>query len=247
MGMRYDTYTYTKKELAKYGGIGVLLGTAVNILFYQSLWAILLIIPITYIYLKEMRKELLKRRRQRLHYHFKDALASLGAALRAGYALENAIGEVCQDMERQYGREDDLTREFRYMRVQLRNRIPVEKLLEDFGERSQIEDIRNFSRILSAAKGTGGDITGVLEKSAGILEGKIEVKKEIDAAIAARKLEQKIMSGMPAAIIVYMQVTSPGFLDVLYRNPAGIAVMSGCLAAYLAAYQMGRKMVEIEI
>lgn len=247
MRIQYDSYAFSKKELLKYTGISGLLCIAVNLLFYQSVWAFLLMVPITFYYLKEKKKQLIRARKQRLHYHFKDALGSLGAALRAGYSMENAIGEACGDMRRLYGDGDELTRELQYMQAQLRNRIPLEKLLEDFGERSRVEDIYNFSQILSAAKRTGGDVTGALEKSARVLEGKIEIKKEIDAAIAARKLEQKIMSIMPAGIIVYMQVTSPGFLDVLYRNSLGAGIMSGCLLTYLAAYHMGRKMVEIEI
>ena len=55
------------------------------------------------------------------------------------------------------------------------------------------------------------------------------------------------MSLMPAGIIVYLQMTSPGFLSVLYGNPFGIAAMSICLAIYAAAYWMGRKIVDIEV
>ena len=45
-----------------------------------------------------------------------------------------------------------------------------------------------------------------------MLGDKIDVKKEIEATLAAKKSEQMIMSLMPAGIIVYLQMTSPGFL-----------------------------------
>ena len=80
-----------------------------------------------------------------------------------------------------------------------------------------------------------------------MLGDKIDVKKEIEATLAAKKSEQMIMSLMPAGIIVYLQMTSPGFLNVLYGNPFGIAAMSVCLAIYITAYWMGRKIVDIEV
>ena len=76
---------------------------------------------------------------------------------------------------------------------------------------------------------------------------KIDVKKEIEATLAAKKSEQMIMSLMPVGIILYLQMTSPGFLSVLYGNPFGIAAMSICLVIYAAAYWLGRRIVDIEV
>jgi len=73
------------------------------------------------------------------------------------------------------------------------------------------------------------------------------VKKEIEATLAAKKSEQMIMSLMPAGIILYLQLASPGFLDILYGNPFGICAMTVCLTVYGAAYWMGKRIVEIEV
>ena len=55
------------------------------------------------------------------------------------------------------------------------------------------------------------------------------------------------MSVIPLGIILYMQLTSPGFLDVLYGNEMGICIMTACLALYLAAFQWGVRLTEIEV
>ena len=80
-----------------------------------------------------------------------------------------------------------------------------------------------------------------------MLGDRIDVKKEIEATLAAKKSEQLIMSLMPVGIIFYLNLTSPGFLDVLYGNPFGICAMSVCLAIYSGACWMGRKSVDIEV
>lgn len=87
----------------------------------------------------------------------------------------------------------------------------------------------------------------VIQKVSRMLGDKIDVKKEIEATLAAKKSEQFLMSLMPAGIILYMRLTSPGFLDILYGNPFGIFAMTLCLVIYGAAYWMGRKIVDIEV
>ena len=48
-------------------------------------------------------------------------------------------------------------------------------------------------------------------------------------------------------ILIYVQMVSPGFLDVMYHNPAGIFIMSVCLLVYFLAWLWGRKIVSIEV
>lgn len=62
-----------------------------------------------------------------------------------------------------------------------------------------------------------------------------------------KKLEQNVMSAVPLFILAYVGAASPGFLDVLYHNPAGIAIMSVCLMVYALAWLAGKKLVEIEV
>ncbi len=87
----------------------------------------------------------------------------------------------------------------------------------------------------------------IVQKTARMLTDKIEVKKEIEATVAAKKMEQAIMSIMPFGIIVYMQITSPGFLKILYGNVFGVITMSLCLGIYFLAYWMGCRIVDIEV
>ena len=110
-----------------------------------------------------------------------------------------------------------------------------------------LEDIENFASVLYTAKRSGGDLGNVIQKVARMLGDKIDVKKEIEATLAAKKSEQMIMSLMPAGIILYLQLASPGFLDILYGNPFGICAMTVCLTVYGAAYWMGKRIVEIEV
>ena len=50
--------------------------------------------------------------------------------------------------------------------------------------------------------------------------------------LASRIFEQKIMNLIPFLIVLYIDLTSPGFFSVMYRTWMGRGVMTMCLAAY---------------
>ena len=243
----YDHYRFSMKELLKYMGQALALCIMADYLFYKSKWVLLLMLPVPVFYLKWQKNRMIRERRKNLNYQFKDALTSLSVAVQAGYSVESAVKTCVRDLERLYGKGTDIVEEFRYIESQQHISVPLEELFLDLGERSQIEDIENFASVFYTAKRTGGDMNRVIQKVSRMLGDKIDVKKEIEATLAAKKSEQMIMSLMPVGIILYLQMTSPGFLSVLYGNPFGIASMSICLVIYAAAYWLGRRIVDIEV
>ena len=247
MKQNYDEYHFTKREILKYLSQSFFLCGMVNYLFYKNVWVFLLMIPLPVFYMKWKKKQLMRERRKKLNYQFKDALNALSVAVQAGYSIENAVSACTRDLERLYDRNADILEEFHYIESQQSVSVPVEELFLDLGERSKVEDIENFASVFYTAKRTGGDLDKVIQKVTRMLGDKIDVKKEIETTLAAKKSEQFIMSMMPAGIILYLQITSPGFLSVLYGNPFGICAMTVCVAIYGAAYWMGRKIVDIEV
>ena len=243
----YERYDYSGSEIAKYIIQSLGLCVAIDILFYKTLWALLFMIPVPFVYLRWKKKQLIQERKRKLNYQFRDALNSMSVAVQAGYSVENAVSACVKDLEQLYGKHEDILEEFRYIETQQKVSVPVEDLFLDFGNRCKVEDIENFAAVLYTVKRSGGDMENVLQKVARMLGDKIDVKKEIEATLAAKKWEQMIMSLMPAGIILYLRLASPGYLDVLYGNPFGICAMTVCLGIYGTAYWMGKRIVEIEV
>lgn len=207
----YGVYRFTGKEILKYLGECGFFCLGVAYLFYESAWAFLFMIPVPFIFLGWKKKQCIRERKKRLNYQFRDALNAMSVAVQAGYSVENAVSACTRDMERLYEPDSDIVKEFRYIESQQRVSVPVEELFFDLGERSGVEDIENFASVFKTAKRTGGDMSRVLEKVARMLGDKIDVKKEIETTLSAKKSEQMIMSLMPAGIIAYLKLTSPGF------------------------------------
>jgi len=125
--------------------------------------------------------------------------------------------------------------------------IPIEKAFEDFGERSKIDDIRNFARVLKIAKRSGGELISIINHTSGVINDKIRIKEEILTLTAAKRFEQKIMNLFPFAIVLYIDTSSPGFFRVMYSTIPGVVMMSVCLIGYVFAIYMTSKILSIEV
>ncbi len=243
----YAEYHFSLRQGMLACGEGAAVVVMIGYFFYQSWIACIFLFPVFVFFIREKKRELAKKRRQELSLQFKDLVLALSANVKAGYSMENALRESSRDMELLYSADSPVCMEVRHMLRGLENNVVLEKLLYDLGVRSHVPDIMQFADVFLIAKRSGGNLTEILEKTAAIIEQKMETDKEIQLMISSKKLEQKIMNLVPFLIIFYIGTTSKGFFDVLYHNVVGVAVMTGCLLFYGAAYLFSKRIVEIEV
>ncbi len=72
-------------------------------------------------------------------------------------------------------------------------------------------------------------------------------KKGRKAFQSAKKLEKNIMSLVPLGMIIYMRISNPGFMDILYCSIAGRILMTVCLILYGIALWIAEKITKISI
>lgn len=245
--MNYQTYRFSKKELARNLAGFLFLDAAIAFLFYRSIWAFLIGLPAVIWFLKYRKEFYKKRRQQALASQFLSGMQAVAASLVAGYSIETAFEAALYELRNMYAPDALIMREFRYIINQLHMNRSLETLLSGLVYRSGVEDIQNFADIFAAAKRTGGNLVAIIRNTIQCISQKEETRMEIQTCLAAKKLEQNIMSLVPALILAYIQLVSPGFLDGMYHNVAGIAIMSLCLALYALAWYWGRKIVSIEV
>jgi len=174
-------------------------------------------------------------------------MQAMVVALNVGYSVENAILEAKKDLSRLYPRDSRIMKEFNQMINQMEMNLTVEHAFNCFLANAKQEDVESFVTVFSIAKRTGGDVIEILKTTARTISEKIEVEKEIQTLLAAKEFEFKIMSLVPFAIILYMRLTFPDFMNILYGNPLGVVIMSSCLLVYGVAFWLGRKIVKIEV
>ena len=241
-----------KQDIRKYEyAIGVLKATAatavMSYVFYDSLIPAPLLLPVWMIYMRDWHDDISRKKEQELRQQFRDSIQVMAAALKAGYSVENAIREAGKDISPVYSEETRIRKEFERMERQMDMNMSAEEVLKGFAERTGQEDIENFVNVFAAAKKSGGDSIAVIRDAVKIISSKIDTEKEIQTMIASKKMEFDIMCAVPFAIILYMKLTFGEFLNVLYGNMAGAAIMSLCIFVYMGAYVYGRKIIRIEV
>lgn len=237
----------TKIEYAKAFLVGILLICVVSYLFYGTFYGAILLSPYLIRYFKSWETQIIQKKKQQFHQQFKEAIQSLAAALNVGYSVENAMRETAKDLQVIYKRDEKIVREFCYMIRQLDMNIPAETVLAEFSQRAKTEDVHLFITVFSVAKRSGGDMIRIIREASYQISEKIEIKKEIETMMTAKRLEFQIMSVIPIAMIGYLKMSFPDLMELLYGNLLGVIIMTFCLIVYLAAYELGKHMIEIEV
>ena len=227
----------------KAGGISVVTGW----LFYHELWSLMIVFPFAVWMYRFMENEKLEQKKSEFLLQFKEMTESVASALNVGYSAENAFKEAGKEMKILYSDSALINRELEFMVRKIRLQIPLEQILYEFAERVELEDVKSFSTVFAAAKRSGGDMIAIIHNTATQIGEKIDVKREIDIILAAKRFEFKIMCVIPYAMILYMQISFPEFMQSLYGNVLGIGVMTACLGAYVFACILGAKMIKIEV
>lgn len=246
-GIDYKNYRLNWKEnllwfLAASGFAGM-----VSWLFYRSIYGMVSAVPLLFATRRLFCSYLLKKRQREMLYRFGEILQMASSSLKAGYAIENAFMQAHQEYVKLYGVKDAIAQEFCRIICRLKLSEPLEQLIEDLAQRSQIEEIVSFSQVLSFAKRGGGDMRKIFQDTAEKIRQKADVEREIATVVAAKKTEQRIMDLTPFVILMYVGASSPEFLAPLYGNPLGVCVMTVCLLTYAGAFLLAEKILDIRI
>ena len=146
-----------------------------------------------------------------------------------------------------YGEEGLITKEFRHIESQIRMNRPVEQALSEFAGRSGLEDVKNFAEIFTVAKRSGGELVSIIGHTSAVIRDKAQVRQEILTMTASKQFEQKIMNMIPFFIVFYIDMTSPGFFNIMYSTSIGRVLMTVCMIVYIAAFFIAKKIMRIEI
>ena len=186
-------------------------------LYYDSFLAIPFLIPLIWFWHKERENVRREKRQELFRKMFREWILLLASSLTAGYSMENALVQSYQE------------------------------LCLMFPKGGIMQEVQSFAEVFKAARISGGSLQTVIRGTAAQMAEIMDTRREIRTLLAARVYEQRIMSVMPAAVLLYIRLGSGEFLEGLYHNVTGVLIMSVCLGIYGAAYWMGKRMVQFEI
>ena len=217
-------------------------------LFYKSLLPVLVVPLFSKAITDRYQKLLVRKRQQQLRLQFRDLLHSMTASFATGRQLKEALKEGCVRLSDLYGEGSLLQSELSAMvsMVEESGASPI-RLFRDLGFRSGVSEIRQFSDTCEICVETGGDLEKAAGKAIHILIDRIEVEDGIRSMTAQKRYEIKILSGIPCILILCLQLTSSGYMDILYTTTAGRILMTASLLLVATAYLWSILLLQSEV
>lgn len=244
----HQEYILSKKEklhfLVIYGGLLWFL----SYLFYHNVWLCLLFPLTAYHGLTYYSIYLAERRKRQLSLAFRDTLYALSAGIATGRQLPDALVDARENMKTIYGEEALIVGELSFMVKRIfDSREPEEAVLRDFARRSGHEDIAGFVDIYFTCRATGGDLVKVMAKTSEILMDKMTIEREIRVMTAQKRFEVKLLTAMPLVVLLFLQLVSPDYIDLLYTDLRGRIIMTTAMAGIGLSYLWSMKLIKIQL
>ena len=205
-----------------FGGAGVFVPMYLGrgLLFGILLGCILAALPTLYIFRARTK------RMQRLENQLPDAIDLMGHAMRAGHAFPNALKMVGEEMS------DPIGSEFRTLFDEINYGVRLEDALLNLLERVPSTDLQYFVVALLIQRETGGNLAELLDNISAIVRARIKLMGEIRTLSAEGRLSAWILSLLPFATALMINIVNPGFMTVLWNDPAGLKLI------YFALFMM---------
>ncbi len=156
----YRVYYMKPLEKALYFLAAFVIGAAVGYLFYGGIgkdefgqptittWVLNITIPVIVgtvagvLFVPMRTKTIIEKKKNELNHQFRDMLDALNTSLGAGKNVNDSFIGIYEDLRIQYDDDAYILNELKVIISGIQNNVPIEDVLEDFGNRSDNDDIR---------------------------------------------------------------------------------------------------------
>ena len=181
------------------------------------------------------------RRLERVDQQLPDALDLIGRAVRAGHAFPTAMKMVGDEMSA------PIADEFRTTFDEVNFGISMNDALMNLATRVPSTDLRYFVIAVLIQRETGGNLAELLDNISKIIRERIKLIGQIRVLSAEGKMSAWVLGLLPFGAGLMIQMTTPGFLMVLFTDPMGRKMVVTCLVMMVLGVLAMRKIIKIRV
>lgn len=216
------------------GLVIVVLGTGI----VKFLGMITIVLGPIVIYLDSSRRA--ASRKKQFQESLPPFLLTVASAMAAGLTMEQALRELSA------GKTTVVEEEFHRATQGLDLGETLEASLADMAERMGSADIDTMQRATAIGRQTGSSLTPILEAVAESALERSQVKREIGALTAEGMMSAYVVIALPFLVFVFLLLSQPGYISVLWTRPEGIAMGVGALVLIAAGWVWLRGLITKE-
>ncbi len=170
-----------------------------------------------------------------------DALLSMSNSLKAGFSIIQAFEAVVQE-----GREP-IAQEFDLLLRETRLGVKFETASENLLRRVASEDLQIVLIGIETARQTGGNLTEVFDRLAGVIRERMRIQGRIRSLTAQGRLQGWAVGLMPFFLGVAFYFIQPDMMNAFLFSPAGIMMLFVMLFFEAIGFFFIRKIVNIDV
>jgi tight adherence protein B len=194
------------KKLLVFIAVGVVVAFGLAMVLRGNLMEALLIAlfcgtALPYLVLRFLRN----RRQKAFAAQFPDGLDMIVRSLRAGHPVPIAITMVAREMK------DPIGSEFGIVADEITYGSDLETALRNLYFRIGQDDLPLFVTAVAIQGSTGGNLGEILENLSGVIRERFKMRRKIRALAAEGRASALILSSLPIAIFLVIQVVAPDF------------------------------------
>lgn len=244
MGTDYTVYILSPKEKITAVIAGFLVGFGASYLYFDSkILGIIVGLLLSYKAISIYEKHKFSKRHNELRLQFRDMLESLSNSYTVGMTGNRAFHAAYEDMIVEHGRDAYITRELQLICSTHDNQgVEIKDMMNDFAQRSGIDDVRSFAGVFDVSSNLGGDIAKVIRETRDMISDKLEVELEIQTMVTGQKNQLNILAIMPLVMALLTRSFGTGSAGAIVITVKVIA-----LVMFVFAYWMGLKITNIKV
>ena len=185
---------------------------------------------------------LIEKKKKQLTLEFLEKMRDVATFLSIGSSLDNALYEALTQgqISRVMFRELEAVRQDIYIHQK------ASTAFMKMYDRLQIEDIKTYAETLSVFEQSGGNLLMVMKANDKYATSKIELRNQQEVFIQGQKTSQKVVIGLPLAMIVGMFLLNPSFFGDFYSTLGGQLLAVGCITVLVAGVLLSNRVARIE-
>jgi tight adherence protein B len=187
---------------------------------------------------------LLHKRSSRLkkfEEQFPEALDLLSRAIRAGHALQTALGMAAEELP------DPVGPEFKKTFDQQNFGLPLRDALNEMAARIGILDVRFFVTAVLIQRDTGGNLSEILENLAHVVRERFKIRRQVRVHTAHGRFTGYVLLALPAALAIALTFINPEHMQTLFRERMGQMMLMGAIVMQTIGFIWIRQVIKIEV
>jgi tight adherence protein B len=190
-----------------------------------------------YAYASHMRS----KRFAKFEEKFPEGIDTLARAVRAGHAFTTALEMIANEVS------EPVAGEFRQLYEEQKFGLPVRDALLNLADRVPLVDVKFFVTAVMLQRETGGNLAEILDNLSYVIRERFKILRQVRVHTAQGRLTMVMLMALPPSVVAVMLVLNPGFIQPLFSDPIGHALIVGGITMQTIGYFVIRKIIRIQV